>query len=522
MTERIGEDQSGTGGLVRHGVNSEAPKFSTFKGRITPTAFTSCVPRTLGCSKPRNLFRGFLTELCIVWLLSLMGTARADAVDDYLRMAMMKRHIPGLSVAVVQNGYIVKSQGYGVADRDAKIPATPETVYELASLTKQFTAAAIAKLAQDGKLDPADKISRYLPDTPDLWANITVRQLLNQTSGLPNFLEGLSVKALRRDYTAAEVVQRIAARPLLFVPGTQYAYSNTNYYLLGIIIEKVSGKSYREYLQDTFFTPLGMTQTRFYDPKVAAPKTAQGSLWDGHSLRRSPFVYSPTLQFGFSGILSTTGNLVKWNAALDGDTLLTPTSKSLLWSPPLLPNGARTDYASGWLATTVYGHQLLWHNGALPTGFTSAFFKFPDDKLTLIVLSNHFDISGQQSTPLYALTLGLAKLYLPALQDAPLPVDPDPKLTALLRSRIAALAAGKIDRSQFTPEMNTVLTPAVLQQNKQTFSAFGPLQSLAFLQRFEANGLQVSRYRAVFGETPIVWTLALTPEGKIAGVESGA
>lgn len=449
-----------------------------------------------------RIIKKTISALSVIGLLGMTAAVQADRADDYLCSEMAKRHIPGLSVVVVQNGSVVKS-------------VTPDSVYQLASLTKQFTAAAIIKLAQDGKLRVDDPIDRYLPGTPALWDTLTIRQLLNQTSGLPNFLEGMTVKDLRKEYTPTEIIQRIAERPLGFMPGTQYAYSNTNYYLLGVIIEKASGFSYGQYLRQTFFTPLTMTQTRLY-----GSKDELGSLWDGHTLKRSPFVYSPSLQFGYSGVLSTVGDLVKWNAALHGDRLLTPASKMLLWTPPILPGGAGTQYASGWLSTAVHGHKLIWHNGALPTGYSGAFFRFPDDGLAVIVLSNQFDSSGKQDAPMYALTLGLAKLYLPALQDAPPAVDPDPKMTAKLRQVIADLSLGKIDRRQFTSDMNAVLTPAVLQKNSQTFAPLGPLQSPVFLSRSEDNGLRVYQYRAVFGETPIVWTLTLTTDGKVAGVES--
>ena len=300
-----------------------------------------------------------------------------------------------------------------------------------------------------------------------------------------------------------------------FLPGTQYAYSNTNYYLLGVIIEKASGKSYGQYLHDTLFQPLGMTHTRLYTPKDPC-----GSLWDGHSLKRSPFIYSPTLQFGYSGVVSTVSDLALWDAALNGDTLLIPASKTLLWTPPLLPHGAATDYASGWLATTVHSHKLLWHNGALPTGYSSAFLKFPTDKLTVVVLSSQFDLTNIQNAPMYALTLGLAKLYLPALSNALPPTDPDPKMTAWIGARIADLAHGNIHRRQFTEAMNAVLTPALLKHTQQTFSALGPLQSVVFLSRSEENGLRVYHYRSVFGDTAIVWTWTLTADGQIAGEES--
>ncbi|MDQ2798043.1 MAG: beta-lactamase family protein, partial [Armatimonadota bacterium] len=303
---------------------------------------------------------------------------------------------------------------------------------------------------------------------------------------------------------------------------TKYAYSNTNFHLLGMIVEKVSGKPYGDFLQERFFQSLGMTATRLSDPNTVIPNRARGYLWDGTTLQNGIFTFSPTIDFGDDGIISTVGDLVKWNAALDGDTLLDPARKALLWIPPTLPKGAATEYGAGWLITHVKGHKLIWHNGAVVAGFSAAIFKFPDDKLTLIVLSNLLDIPGvEHGTPMYALTLGLANIYLPGLVESNTPIaDPEPMTTALLRNVLTDLAAGRISPVSFTPEMYAALTPTVIARTNRSLVSLGAFQpqSLALVKRTDENGLRMCRYRALYGKSIVIWVVHLTPDGKIAGM----
>lgn len=466
--------------------------------------------------------QGVLTVLMAALLLGMVGPMRADTVDDYLREEMAQRHIPGLTVAIVRGSKVVKSQGYGQASVELSAPASETTVYQLGSLTKQITATAILRLMQDGKLGIDEKITKYLNGLPSSWEAITIRELVNQTSGLPNYRAGLDMGALLKDYSAAEVIKMASGKPLLFAPGTQYAYSNTNFHLLGMIIAKVSGKSYGDYLQERFFQPLGMTATRLNDPNIVIPNRARGYLWDGTALQNGVFTFNPTIAFGDDGVISTVGDLVKWNASLDGETLLGPDAKALLWTPPALPGGAATEYGGGWIITHVKGHKLIWHNGAVVAGFSAAMFTFPEDKLTVIVLSNLLDIPGvEHGTPMYALTLGLAKLYLPDLarEETPL-ADTDPKITALLSLVLTEQEAGKADPLHFTPEMYAVLTPAVIAQTNAGLSPLGAFQpqSLVLLSSREETGVRMRRYRALYGKTALIWVVHLTRDGKIAGM----
>lgn len=463
-----------------------------------------------------------VTALLAALVLGNVGPMRADRVDDYLRAEMAKRHIPGLTIAIVKDGKVVRSQGYGQASVELSVPASEATVYQLGSLTKQITATAILRLAQDGKLSVDDKITKYLDDLPASWKAITIRQLFNQTSGLPNYRAELDMGALLREYSAAEVIKMASEKPLLFAPGTQYAYSNTNFHLLGMIVEKVSGKSYGDYLQERFFQPLGMTATRLNDPNIIISNRARGYLWDGTTLQNGVFTFNPTIAFGDDGVISTVGDLVKWSAALDGDTLLGPAAKALLWTPPSLPGGAVTEYGAGWIITHVNGHKLIWHNGAVVAGFSAALFRFPDDKLTVIVLSNLLDVpSVEHGTPMYELTLGLAKLSLPDLAREETPIaDDDPKSTSLLRVVLTEQEAGKANPSHLTPEMYAALTPAVIAQTNGGLSPLGAFQpqSLALLKTTEDNGLRMRRYRALYGKSTVIWVVHLAPDGKIAGM----
>ena len=452
-------------------------------------------------------------------LLGLMRAGHAGSVDNYLKAQMAAQHIPGLSAAVVQDGKIVKEQGYGLSDTAAKTPATAETVYQIGSLTKQFTAAAILTLMQQGKVGIDDPLSKYVDGTPAAWSAITVRELLNQTSGIRNYREALvnSLDAAPKDYTAAQVIAMADAKPLQFKPGTQFAYSNTNYHLLGMIVEKVSGRSYADYMQQTFFGPLGMTQTRMSRPGLALPNLAAGTLWDGKAVQGSSFAFSPTVDFGDGGILSCVADLVKWNAALDGTALLSAESKRLLWTPPTLASGTATQYASGWFAAEAGSHKLLWHNGATIAGFTGAIFKFPGDRLTLIVLTNSLNIpSTRTSIPLYSMGLGLAKLYLPDLakEDAGIP-DTDPQTAALLRLVSAQVASGTLDKSLFTPAFQAALTPEAVNPAHNLLAPLSPLTSLTLLSR-DSGGVAV--YQAVYGTTVVNWQIAVDKDHKIAGL----
>jgi D-alanyl-D-alanine carboxypeptidase len=310
---------------------------------------------------------------------------KADGVDDLVQNEMRRHPIPGLALEIIQHGQPTKIAGYGVANLEWHTAVTPETVFEIGSVTKQFTAAGILLLAQEGKLSVDDKLSRYMKDTPDSWTNITLRHLLTHTSGLRNYT-GLDGFELTRHLTQAQFVRRIGSEPLDFQPGAKWSYCNTGFNLLGYVIENVSGHGYWHFMQERIFGPLGMSSTTNRDPRNIIPSRASGYETDlaGHYVNRD---YDLTDIFSAGAIVSTVGDLAKWNASLDAHTLLTAVTEQEMWTPVQLNNGTTHAYGFGWFLDPLQGWQNIGHSGST-SGFSASLQRFPKDGLAVIVLSN--------------------------------------------------------------------------------------------------------------------------------------
>lgn len=438
-------------------------------------------------------------------------------MDDYLQAQMAARHIPGLSVAVVQDGKVIKSRGYGQANVEQASPATVDTIYPIGSLSKQFTAVAVMLLVQEGKVKLDAPLSVYLAAMPKTWQPITVRELLNQTSGIPEWGPNLDKDSLLREFPLAEIAQNAAVKPLLFAPGTQFAYSNTNYNLLAGIIEKVGGKPYGDFLQARLFKPLGMTSTGVYDPQEIMPGRSAGYDRFQGKVYNNAYLYDPSYYLGAGSLESTVGDMVKWDTALAGGKVLPLPVMAQMWTPPTLPGGTPTAYGMGWERDTINGHSLIWHNGAIfgCMGFAG---RFPQDHLMVVILSNMMPLDGfDDAPPFFKLGLGLAKQYLPDLAkpDAGIP-DPEPQTAALVKTVLTQLAAGTLDSTLVVPAYSQkVLTPDALAALHTGLAPLGPVSSLTLLSR-TAGGTSV--YRAQYRVRAIDWTFILSKERKIAAL----
>lgn len=320
-----------------------------------------------------------------VLALALAGRAWADKADRAVEADMARHPIPGLALEVVRHGKCVKRAGYGVANLEWKARVTPETVFEIGSVTKQFTAAGIMLLAQEGKLSVDDLISAHLKNTPESWRKITIRHLLTHTSGIPNYtvLDGFE---LRQHLTQEQFIKKIGAYPLDFPPGEKWSYCNSAFNLLAYIIENTSGSNYWQFMHDRIFGPLGMNSTTNRDPMNVIPRRAAGYVKNtaGQYINRD---YDVTDLFGAGAIVSTVDDMAKWDAALDGDKLLTATSKEMMWSPVKLNNGSTHAYGFGWFLSPLEGHENIGHSGST-AGFSASNQRFPKDDLVVIVLTN--------------------------------------------------------------------------------------------------------------------------------------
>lgn len=337
--------------------------------------------------KSMRTSRSVVLILILCWLAS-SASAQTDKVDDYVKAQMDLQKIPGLSIAVVRNGEIVKAKGYGLANIELNVPAKPETVYQSGSMGKQFTATAVMMLVEEGKIALDDKISKYFPDSleswPESWNAITVRNLLTHTAGTTDYPKDFD---FRRDYTEAELLKKAQAIPLAFAPGEKWSYSNIGYVTLGILVGKVSGKFYGEFLQERIFKPLGMTSTRIINEADIVPNRAAGYRMVKGEFKNQEWV-SPSMNTTADGSLYLTVlDVAKWDAALYTEKLLKRSSLDQMWTPVKLNSGNTRPYGFGWALGDVGGHKVIEHGGAWQ-GFTSHIARYVDEKLTVIVLTN--------------------------------------------------------------------------------------------------------------------------------------
>lgn len=323
-------------------------------------------------------------SLCCLCIFSFLPSARADRADDYIKMQMEQHKIPGLALTIIQNGKAIKSAAYGLANLELNVPVTAETVFEIGSITKQFTAAGILLLAQEGKLTVDDKLSQHIANAPDSWKAVTLRHLLTHTSGIKSYT-GLDGFELTRHLTQAQFLKTLGVQPLEFQPGASWKYSNSGFSLLGYVIENVSGENYWHFMSERIFKPLGMSRTTDRMPGRIIPNRADGYEQTNHVLINRD--YDLTDVFSAGAIASTVGDLAKWNASLDRDDLLNAATKDAMWTAAKLNDGKPTKYGFGWFLDSVEGHKNIGHGGST-SGFSASIQRFPDDKLAVIILTN--------------------------------------------------------------------------------------------------------------------------------------
>ena len=435
--------------------------------------------------------------------------ARADAIDDYVQAQLQKQHVPGLALGVVQNGKFVKEKGYGLADIERNVPVTTDTVFEIGSITKQFTATAIMMLVDQGKIGLDDKISRYREGLPEAWRTVTIRQLLSHTSGIPDYEAIMGYGSYRNIMTADQVIALAASKPLDFTPGTQWHYSNTGYFLLTLALEKITGEPYIQFVREHILTPLGMTHTRSSEPRDIIPLRAAGYAYeDGHLENRDPI--QPTATGGAAMLVSTLGDMAKWGAELLAPTLLHEKDYALLWGNTPLADGTPSGYGFGWFVSPKHGHRALEHSGGT-AGFTCDMLCLPDDHLLVIVLTNGYQ-STARPTPIMDFC---ADTFVPGLayQDIP---DTDPKVTAAVKDFAAHRTDPDVYAAPLTAAFAAALRPT-WAQSRAFFRALGPAKSVTLVERTGTAALPQYRYRVRYAAVTVLVLVTVDGAGKIAG-----
>jgi CubicO group peptidase (beta-lactamase class C family) len=308
--------------------------------------------------------------------------AAAARLDEYMSAAAAApNHFTG-SILVAKDGRPIISKGYGMADYELDVPNTPATVFRLASLSKAFTATAIMLLQERRKLNVEDHICRYLDMCPEAWQPITIKHLLTHTSGIPNYTSLPGYEGVAGQISTDEdVISRVRGMPLEFAPGDKFKYNNSGYHLLGMIIERISGESYENFIWENVFVPLGMTHSgRDVSQAIIKNRAAGYSMANG-VLVNAKFQNMAAVG-GEGGLYSTTQDMLIWDQSLYTESLLSHKSLEEMFTP------FKSIYGYGWNITKAFDRKEIRHNGSI-FGFAAQINRFPDDKVTVIVLSNN-------------------------------------------------------------------------------------------------------------------------------------
>jgi CubicO group peptidase (beta-lactamase class C family) len=311
----------------------------------------------------------------------LLVPARADVVDDIVRAEMDRQHIPGLALAIVKPGEPVRMQGFGLANLEHDIPVTPRTVFKIGSVSKQFIAAGILLLADEGKLSLDDSVRKFLTDAPEAWEGVTIRQLLSHTGGLIREGPGFNSFRVQPDI---DVVRSAYAAPVEFKPGEKWQYSNIAYFAAGEIISRVSGTTWEAFLSQRIFQPLAMKASRATTAFALVPNRSDGYVWqNGNWVNATEFLaVRPSGAF-----LASLEDLMKWDAALGTDLPLKRSIRKQMWTAVLLNDSKSSGYGLGWHIGANWGKRSASHGGTM-TGFRSHYVRLLDDGVSVIVLTN--------------------------------------------------------------------------------------------------------------------------------------
>jgi len=340
-------------------------------------------------------------------------------IDPLVEAAMEDGLTPGISVGVMQDGEIVVAKGYGLADVENDVPATEHTVYRIGSVTKQFTAAAIMLLVQEGKLDLGADITEFFPDYPTNGLSVTVEQLLNHTSGIKGYTEMQEFgEVMREDLTHDELIAIFSSAPFEFEPGERYQYSNSAFFLLGVIIEQLTEQSYADFVRDRLFAPLGMEDSHYLYNTPIIPRRAEGYAEADGELVNDAYL-SMHLPYAAGSLGSSALDLLLWQKALTGGKAVNPESYAAMTTPADLNDGSTHPYGYGLGMGNLDGHAKVSHGGGI-NGFLTQLAHYPEDGLTIAVLANSTSASpGLLESRIARAVLGIEEKTVEAL-----PLDP--------------------------------------------------------------------------------------------------
>ena len=432
-----------------------------------------------------------------------LPTEMQKEIDKVASDALAKTGVPSASVAVVRDGQIAYLHAYGHARLDPETPAKPEMRYSIGSISKQFTAAAILLLQEQGKLSLDDKVGKFIPNLTR--ANeVTIRQLLSQTSGYQDYWpQDYVMPMMLEPVTAQKILETWARKPLDFEPGTKWQYSNTNYVIAGLIVEEASGEPLLQFLQQNVFTPLNMKRVADTDKAKLGDADPTGYL--RYALgppRPAPREGSGWL-FAAGELAMPAEDLAKWDISIINQKLMNAASYQEFETEVLLKNGLGTRYGLGVDIRSELGHRSLAHSGEV-SGFTSDNIVFPDERIAVVVLTNQDAAAASE-----AIATGIAPLLLDRDDSA------TPEKLAQARKIFEGLQHGSIDRSLFTDNANFYFNGQALRDFASSLGPLGTPEGFIQVRQALRGGMKLRVYTIKFPTSELrAWTYEM-PDGKL-------
>jgi D-alanyl-D-alanine carboxypeptidase len=435
--------------------------------------------------------------------LSLAATT-TDRIDRIALDQVHSGRTPGIAIGVVEDGRLVYAKGFGFATLSPHSPATPDTEFFAGGLTAQFTAAAVLLLAQDGKLKLDDPVSKYVPDFK-LGANVTIAQLLTQTSGLPNYAGAAGVPSdLTRTVKLAEILAAVDKLAPVAPPGATYANNPLNYLLAGTIVERVTGVTLSDYLEQHIFIPLVMNHTFIAGDNGISASHATGYTRTPQGFTPAP-TWDPAWLAGQGGLVTTVNDLAKWD--IEMPVLLRVDSVRTIFTPGI--TAGSTHYGMGWVVDRRGGIEFDWSNGEI-SGYRAMNALLPSQHVSVIVLTNADSLHGSVTIPEQ-----VAARVLDVLVPTTTALD-NPVITRA-KDWLERLASGRIDRADLTPSFSAYLTDEVVA--RANFASLGSLQEIVPISSTtESNGDTLYEFLVRYPRVEYHYHFELAPNGKIDGI----
>lgn len=435
--------------------------------------------------------------------------AAADRIDDLAKRAV-EAGVPGVAIGIIKDGKVERLEGYGLADVENRVRTTADSMFQIGSVTKQFTATTVMMLVEQGKVSLDSPVSTYLPNLPETWRDATVRQLLNHTSGIPSYTDDPAFWAVMRTPSSDKALIELAAKkPNPYKHGEKWSYNNTGYYLLGMLVERVTGKPFDSVLRERVWGPLGMSSTKVNSWSALLPNRVRGYAGKGADLRNADF-----LDLGWPGgggfMTSNVRDLCQWLLAQGSGKLLKPESWQALTKNGV-PTGEGDRYGFGWNLNTINGIEVVEHGGGIP-GFGSYVLRLPENKFAVVVLTNSDDANPK------ALAYRIAETIHPDVKKKIVAVnEPSPEVSRRLRAIFESAMKGVLTESDFGGPLKERLFPNNTKRIQEMFGEGAKLGRFTLVEASETGGELLRRYAVEVGDNLFKVTFQIAVDGKIVG-----